>query len=183
MTEPTQSRKLADAGSLEIRPVREHELEAVSAVNRAAYAEYAAYMARERIERYLHNAGDVWSRMDVSVLLVAVLEGKIVGSLTYFPPGPSAEAQHWPTGWAGLRLLAVDPAARGLGIGRKLMEASIERARSEGAPAIGLHTTEMMAIALAMYERMGFVRVPELDFPRPTGGGAMAYRYDIAPSG
>jgi predicted N-acetyltransferase YhbS len=182
MTEPRETQRVADAGSLEIRPVRENELEAVSAVNRAAYTEYRAYLAPERIERYLTNAGDVWSRIDVSVLLVALLDGKVVGSVTYFPPGPSAEAQHWPAGWAGLRLLAVDPAARGLGIGRKLMEAIIERARSEGAPAIGLHTTEMMAIARAMYERMGFVRVAELDFRGSGGGGAMAYRYDITPS-
>jgi hypothetical protein len=33
-----------------------------------------------------------------------------------------------------------------------------------GAPALGLHTTDMMQTAMQMYERMGFVRVPELDF-------------------
>jgi GNAT superfamily N-acetyltransferase len=164
-----------------IRLARPEDLEAVSAVNRAAYAEYAAFLEPERIARYLDNAGDVWSRLDESDLLIAELDGEIVGSLTYFAPGPRAAAQRWPAEWAGLRLLAVAPSARGLGIGRLLMEASIERARAEGAPVIALHTTEMMEIARNMYERMGFVRVPEYDWVPSSGRGAMAYKFDLRP--
>lgn len=166
--------------SLVIRTARPEDLSAVSAVNRAAYAEYGAYLDPERIARYLDNAGDVWSRLDSAELLVAELDGEIVGSLTYYAPGPRSEAQGWPPTWAGLRLLAVAPSARGRGVGRALMEASIARARADGAEAIALHTTEMMAIARAMYERMGFVRDPEHDYvPRSGGRGAMAYRLDL----
>jgi GNAT superfamily N-acetyltransferase len=172
----------AGPGSLVIRLAEPADLDAVSAVNRASYAEYGAHMPPERIARYLDNAGDVWSRQDVAELLVAVLDGEVVGSLTYYPPGPSSEGQGWSSEWAGLRLLAVTPGARGLGIGRKLMEFAIERARAAGAPAIALHTTEIMEIARSMYERMGFVRVPEHDWVSASGGrGAMAYRYDLAP--
>ena len=166
-----------------IRVATPDDFEAASAVNRAAYAEYAAFMEPERIDRYLNNAGDVWSRQDAGDLLVAELNGEIVGSLTYYAPGPRSAAQRWPSEWAGLRLLAVAPSARGLGIGRLLMEASIERARSDGAPVIALHTTEMMEIARAMYERMGFVRAPEYDWvPSGGGRGAMAYTFDLRPS-
>jgi ribosomal protein S18 acetylase RimI-like enzyme len=44
------------------------------------------------------------------------------------------------------------------------MRECIRRARRSGAPALTLHTHEMMAVAMRMYERMGFIRAPELDF-------------------
>jgi ribosomal protein S18 acetylase RimI-like enzyme len=49
------------------------------------------------------------------------------------------------------------------------VEECIRRSRAAGARAITLHTTDMMAVAMALYERMGFVRAPEIDFrPAPT---------------
>jgi ribosomal protein S18 acetylase RimI-like enzyme len=67
-----------------------------------------------------------------------------------------------------VRLLAVGPAGRGRGLGRRLMEECIRRSRAAGAPALTLHTTDMMRVAMGLYERMGFARAPELDFaPAP----------------
>ncbi len=62
------------------------------------------------------------------------------------------------------RLLAVGPAGRGRGVGRRLLEECIRRSRATGAPTLALHTTDMMRVAMALYERMGFARAPELDF-------------------
>jgi ribosomal protein S18 acetylase RimI-like enzyme len=183
MSEEPQVQARTPPDTLLVRVARPDELEAAAAVNRAAYAEYGAVLSPERIARYLDNAGDVWSRLDIAELLVAVRDGEVVGSVTYYAPGPRSEAQGWPADWAGLRLLAVAPRARGLGIGRALMEASIARARADGAAALALHTTEMMAVARGMYERMGFVRVPERDYVSRSGErGAMAYRYDLGPT-
>src|SRR5205814_10435418 len=97
-------------------------------------------------------------------LFVAELDGRLVGTVTFYPSGPGSAEQGWPNDWAGIRLLGVAPEARGQGAGRALIEALIERARAQGAAAIALHTTERMEVARAMYERMGFVRVPEYDF-------------------
>ncbi len=44
------------------------------------------------------------------------------------------------------------------------MEECKLRARNMGASWLGLHTTEVTQSARRMYERMGFVRVPESDF-------------------
>lgn len=159
------------AEALDIRVARAEEHEAVSAIIRAAYAEYEATRAPDRWQRYIDNAADVSSRLDKSELLVAELDSELVGCITFYPPATASAAGGWPEGWVGLRLLAAHPSARGKGVGRALMEASIERARSLGAPVIALHTTEAMAVARAMYERMGFVRIPERDFNQ-----AMAYR-------
>jgi ribosomal protein S18 acetylase RimI-like enzyme len=55
-------------------------------------------------------------------------------------------------------MLVVAPEARGMGIGRALAEACIAHARRDGAPQFALHTSELMEVALPMYERMGFRR-------------------------
>jgi ribosomal protein S18 acetylase RimI-like enzyme len=45
----------------------------------------------------------------------------------------------------------------------------MRRSRAAGARALTLHTTDMMEVAMALYERMGFARAAELDFrPGPT---------------
>ena len=46
-------------------------------------------------------------------------------------------------------------------------------------PTLGLHTTEKMSVARGMYERMGFVRVPEFDFHPAPQVVVMAYRLDL----
>ena len=52
--------------------------------------------------------------------------------------------------------LYVVPARRGRGLGRALMEASLELARREGADRIELGTSDDDVAARALYESMGF---------------------------
>jgi ribosomal protein S18 acetylase RimI-like enzyme len=52
--------------------------------------------------------------------------------------------------------LYVDPAQRGHGLGRELMEAAIDVARRKGATRIDLGTGEDDTAARALYERLGF---------------------------
>jgi ribosomal protein S18 acetylase RimI-like enzyme len=47
-------------------------------------------------------------------------------------------------------------AARGLGLGRKLMEACLNQMTELGIPGIHLKTTTMNAAAIKLYEKMGF---------------------------
>jgi ribosomal protein S18 acetylase RimI-like enzyme len=78
-----------------------------------------------------------------------------------------------------VRLLAVAPEARGQGIGTALMKECIRRARQGGAACLNLHTTDMMQVAIRMYERMGFVRAPELDFHPDPNVTVKAYRLEF----
>jgi len=57
-----------------------------------------------------------------------------------------------------LRKMYLAPAARGLGLGRRLLEHSIAFARSFGARRVVLDTIGEMTTAIALYERAGFVR-------------------------
>jgi len=78
-----------------------------------------------------------------------------------------------------VRLLAVAPEARGKGVGVALMRECVARARASGAARLTLHTTEMMQAAVRLYERMGFVRAPEIDFRPAPGIVVKGYRLEL----
>jgi ribosomal protein S18 acetylase RimI-like enzyme len=134
----------------------------------AAYREYASVMEPA-----------AWSALDGAVRasltddtgvtrLVAELDATIVGSAALYAPdsaayGDLAALAPWPE----VRLVAVDPKARGRGVARALVDECIRRARASGATAIGLHSSQSMRTALRLYARMGFVRDPERDFQPP----------------
>ncbi len=127
------------------------------------------------------NIEDVRSRLGASQLIVGVEDGRILATVTFYPDG-SLSQEGWPPGYAAIRLLAVDPAARGRGLGRILTEECVARSHQLGRRWVGLHTTEFMAVAWAMYERMGFRRAPEFDF-RPGGSlVVMGYTLDLGPA-
>ncbi|WJV48590.1 bifunctional helix-turn-helix transcriptional regulator/GNAT family N-acetyltransferase [Streptomyces flavofungini] len=64
-------------------------------------------------------------------------------------------------GTARLRLLLVEPEARGLGIGDRLVGAVVEFARSVGYRELVLWTNDVLSSARPIYQRHGFVLVAE----------------------
>lgn len=99
--------------------------------------------------------------------IVAERDGAIFGTVLLYPAGTvfsSPDGLPITLAWPEVRLLAVGPVARGEGIGAALMYECVRRAYRLGAAVLKLHTTDMMHVAMRMYERMGFARAPELDF-------------------
>jgi ribosomal protein S18 acetylase RimI-like enzyme len=166
---------------MEIREVLPEEYEEAGKVTALAYREFAP-PGDEDWEEYLGEIADVAARAGVTTVLVAVEDARVLGTATMEldqkVPGSDPERQLEPDE-AHLRMLGVDPGARGRGVGRALVEASIELARTRGKRFIGLSTTNVMEIARGMYERMGFVPVPERDRHFDSGFALYAYRYPL----
>lgn len=85
---------------------------------------------------------------------VAELGGERVGSVMITK---AAEDD----GAAKLRLLLVEPRARGKGIGWRLLEAALAFAREAGYGRVSLWTVSRLDSAQALYERAGFRKVHE----------------------
>jgi len=60
-------------------------------------------------------------------------------------------------GSARIRLLLLEPEARGLGLGRRLVEAAVEFARQAGYRDVVLWTHQVLTAARATYAKLGFV--------------------------
>lgn len=72
-------------------------------------------------------------------------------------------------GTAQLRLLLVEPRARGRGVGAALIDALLDRAQELGYSRVRLWTTDVLGAARALYARAGFRRVsskPNTTFDR-----------------
>ena len=90
-------------------------------------------------------------------VIIAELQGAFAGAVAYFGPN-SQKAAFFDQRWPIIRMLVVDPAFRGKGIGRALSDECIARAKRDGSPIIALHTSPIMSVALPMYLNMGFVK-------------------------
>ncbi|RSS83913.1 GNAT family N-acetyltransferase [Streptomyces sp. WAC06614] len=85
---------------------------------------------------------------------IAELDGRRVGSVMCVRDGDAP-------GTARLRLLLVDPAGRGHGVGTLLVRAVVDFARSVGYRELVLWTNDVLLSARRLYERAGFALVAE----------------------
>lgn len=150
---------------MEVREVRPEEYAEAGRVTALAYREFVG-PGETSWGDYLRELADVEGRARAASVLVAVLDGTIVGSATLElgeriddddPPLEPDEAH--------LRMLGVHPEARGRGVARALVKACLDRARAAGRRRLTLNTTQRMEAARRMYEAMGFERLPDRVFP------------------
>jgi ribosomal protein S18 acetylase RimI-like enzyme len=128
---------------------------------------------------YGEQLRDVAGRADHAELLVARDdEGRVVGSVALVLAGDFGEVTE-SDDEAAFRMLVVDPAVQGRGIGELLVTTCLERARTAGKRRVVLSTDRRMTTAQRLYERLGFTRLPERDWsPRP-GIDLLVYAVDL----
>ncbi len=129
----------------------------------------------------LRNVGDFLNSPNTKLFVAISNKGKIDGGLVYFGDlnyyGAGEESTHKQQA-AAFRLLAVNPKIRGKGLGKLLVNACFEQAGKEGFSHLVIHSTKYMMVAWKMYERMGFVRFPEIDFEK-SGVQVYGFRYSL----
>ena len=117
----------------------------------------------------LANVEQLADKANTQVLMALSADNQLLGGLVCF----SGETNYAPANIAnkvrnnsGVRLLAIDANAKGLGIGRSLVRYCIDLAKSSEKREVILHTSKTLGSVWRMYERIGFKRSSDLDFYR-----------------
>lgn len=149
--------------SVLVRPVEPADHAAVARLTVAAY-EADGQLKGEH--GYAAVLADVPARVEHGEVLVAVDAGTeaVLGSVLFVLPG-TRFAELSGAGEAEFRMLAVDPAAQGRGVGAALVEACVARATELGCSELVICVRDgLAASAQRLYLRRGFIRAPELDW-------------------
>ncbi|GGA43579.1 GNAT family N-acetyltransferase [Paenibacillus physcomitrellae] len=152
----------AEKDAIVIRDAQEEDQPNIERLLLEAYGQYEEVMAGERWLAYRESIRDSVYKEGPVARIVAELNGEIVGSVQMFLDSEVAYGRsdlniQDPI----IRLLATSPQARGRGVATLLIRESIERSRQLGGEMLYLHSSDLMAPAIRLYEHLGFVRTPE----------------------
>ena len=142
----------------------------------AAYADFTLGPA----DPYVARLQDAATRDREAELWVATAEegDEILGCVTICPPGSPWRELAGPDE-GEFRMLAVAPEARGRGVGEALARMCLDRFRADGARGVVICSLPQMKAAHRVYERLGFYRVPALDWEPMPGVELHCYRIDF----
>jgi ribosomal protein S18 acetylase RimI-like enzyme len=125
--------------------------------------------ATPRTERgYASFLGTQLQEPDV-VVLVAERDGDVIGYTYAGVEGFDYMSLRGPAGV--VHDIVVDPAARGQGVGRLLLDAAVAALEARGAPRVVLSTADRNEAAQRLFARAGFRRTM-IEMTRELGGAA-----------
>ncbi len=142
--------RLLTAASVEITPIDPEHRDA-----RYCLAEYVAELNQRSTRGFDPYVGATALPHEVrppaGQFFVAYLHGESVGC---------GAVKHHPDGPAEIKRMWIAPHARGLGLGRRLLERLEACARAGGARIAHIETSAVLTEALALYRSTGWVEVP-----------------------
>lgn len=150
--------------SITVRQATEADFDDIRRITRDAYLSAGFIEADNPYVKELENVED---RAKNALVWVAELDGKVAASTAItFAGQPYTDIAL--EGELEFRMLAVDPELQRGGVGRALVTAVIDYARSlEGIHTVSLTSMTPMTSAHALYKSLGFKRVPERDWYVP----------------
>jgi len=127
------------------------EAAAISEVLLQSFIEYKSDYTPEGFAATTPTVAQIKHRLTEGPVWVALLEGNLVATVSAVANGESLY----------VRGMAALPAARGYRIGELLMDLVEQFASSQECKRLFLRTTPFLNRAIALYERLGFVRTNE----------------------
>ena len=88
-----------------------------------------------------------------SYYYIATIDNNVVGGAGIFP------TENLPTGTCELVKLYLKSSARGTGLGKQLMQKSMEWAKQNGYAQVYLESMPELSKAISIYENVGFTRI------------------------
>jgi GNAT superfamily N-acetyltransferase len=146
-----------------VRAAGLREQAAVADLLLRANRDYRKVLPARLYEAYMNDLRGLAANWADKDFLIAESDGALLGVVAFYRDA-SLQDHALPREWASLRALAVDPLARGRGVGRQLAEACVLRAWRLGRPFLALHSAAFQEIARKLYLSMGFQRCPQYDF-------------------
>jgi ribosomal protein S18 acetylase RimI-like enzyme len=137
------------ASGVQVRRATTDDAAWVASVLRQAFAEYEPLYTEQGYAATTPGAGEIAARMGEGPVWVAVDREQIVGTGSVVS---RREGSY-------IRGMAVTPSARGLGIGRRLLDEIQRFAIGQGCRRLFLSTTPFLDRAICLYEAFGFRRI------------------------
>jgi len=140
------------------------DLEQIKDLTWLAYSQFENVISKDNLKQWeagLKKNDTYITLLNKAFCIVCEDENKIIGTAFLVPNGNPTEL--FQTDWAYLRLVGVSPEYEGKGIGRKLTEMCIDKARETGERTLALHTSEFQHAARHIYESLGFKKLKEFE--------------------
>jgi len=163
-----------------IEKLREEDIEKYERVLIESYSQYEQrFNNPTRWQNYLEAIRKTVENPQAEAIIVAKKGDEIVGGLQLYTNSEKAYGEPELIDDATIiRLLAVHPRGRRMGIAKKLLQASFDFARGRQDKACYLHTNDIMAEAIKLYEASGFVRDTSKEFYKGENL-VKSFRYDL----
>jgi GNAT superfamily N-acetyltransferase len=133
---------------IRIRTAIPDDAAAIASTLQRSFVEFEPLYTPEAFAATVSSAEQIRLRMNEGPIWVALQNDMVVGTVSVAPKGDALY----------VRGMAVDPAARGSGIGRDLMKRVEDYATERGFKRLYLSTTPFLGGAIRLYEICGFVR-------------------------
>jgi ribosomal protein S18 acetylase RimI-like enzyme len=141
-----------------------NDKEQLQALGLVAYGPFRKVLTEEnwnKLHQFLANPQTFSHLMQTSTCFICEINNELVGMSFLVSKGHPTDM--FKAEWSYIRMVGVNPAFGGNGIGKKLTQMCIDYAKETNEEYIALLTSEFMNSARHIYENLGFEQLRELD--------------------
>lgn len=136
---------------IHIRPIAPHDNTAMANIIRRSLEEFGANRpGTVYFDDTTDHLFELFTSAPLSAYFIAEKDGILLGGAGIFP------TDGLPADTCELVKMYLSPAARGMGLGRKMIDYCLQKARENGFTQVYLETMPELKKAVSVYEKFGF---------------------------